>query len=106
MATNSAEADDEYIIRITHFVNPHQFYFKYEDELFDPALIELENKIHMYATAERKQQSSTKSWEFKKGDNVAVLSKAWTKWIRAEIDEIVEKLNGEIEYTLWSIDHG
>lgn len=106
MATNSAEADDEYNIRITHFVNPHQFYFKYEDDLFDPALIELEKQIHMCATAKRKQQSSTKSWELKKGDKVAVLSKAWTKWIRAEIDEIVEKLNGEIEYTLWSIDHG
>lgn len=102
------------IILITHFVNPHMFWFKYPKEILNNTdLIELEIKIQKYVSAVYPKHRQ----RFNSSDNnnayapcvddiVAVLNCGWNKWVRASVEKVNEN-NGKIKnIVLWSIDHG
>lgn len=89
-------------IQITHFVNPHLFYFKTAKS--SEQLVKLENRI----VDEVKNTPSDKNFRPEKGDIVAFLNrgKHLDKWIRAIVDHISEFTTKEARYILWAIDYG
>lgn len=88
------------IIHITHFVSPHCFYFKFDDDLHDNQLQDLEIEISKHA-----RQKINENIEFKPadGDIVAAFVTKWSKWIRAQLRANLVDFE---RYELWSIDHG
>ncbi|XP_055315370.1 suppressor of Mek1-like [Sitodiplosis mosellana] len=95
-------------IKITHFVNPHFFFFTWvRDEGFNEELKVLEDKITNIArvnAADMKADDSTVTGT-KLGDMVGVFLPNWNKWIRASI----KKKDGEgstERFGVWAIDYG
>ncbi|XP_055313290.1 uncharacterized protein LOC129574820 [Sitodiplosis mosellana] len=88
------------IIHITHFVDPHCFFFKFDDDLHDTQLQILEEEISSFA---RDKVNDQKEFTAKAGDFVAAYEIAWGKWVRAEI---CANLNHLERCQLWAIDHG
>ena len=88
-------------IVLTHYINPHMFWFKYEYHLLENIPLQsLELKIKNYAA-----EQSLDAFEPKVGQIVAFMNATWQKWIRVRVDMIPEGLDGHI-YILWAIDHG
>lgn len=92
--------NEEYCIRITHSISPHQFYFKLEYPLVDNSL------EHVIDYCERMFPLRMADYSPSVGDFVAVYISSWKKWVRAIIDHVFAFLSGEREYALWSIDEG
>lgn len=94
----------KHLIYITHFFNPHHFWFKYvdENESNQVELCELDAKIHQYATKCR--PSKKLSWRI--GDIIAAYNVTWNKWVRGKVENVIEVENGTPRYLLWAIDYG
>ncbi|XP_031638553.1 putative ATP-dependent RNA helicase SoYb [Contarinia nasturtii] len=85
------------MIQITHFVNPHKFFYKRkQDEGFDKQLDDMEVKIK--GTVCKKNEHE----EIEIGDTVGVFMKDWNKWIRGIVKEKYQ--NGSAH--IWAIDYG
>ncbi|XP_052889869.1 uncharacterized protein LOC128298167 [Anopheles moucheti] len=99
-------------IHITHYINPHRFYYKpetaymqeHEQARFAAAFneyCETEYGI-IYETVR-----STPSWKHPKpGDLVALRSNQLQRWIRCEMEAVMVDLNETTWYYLWAIDEG
>lgn len=93
-------------IKVTHYINPHMFWFRYESSFFfDEPLLDFENKVQTYG---RKLNPANfqKGYEPKRGEVVLVMSPAWNKWIRAEVDNILTFQHEDKKFILWAMDHG
>lgn len=88
------------IIHITHFVDPHCFFFKFDDDLHDKQLQCLEDELSTFA---RNKVNEQNEFNAKVGDVVAAYEISWGKWVRAEIRA---NLNHVARCQLWAIDHG
>lgn len=88
------------IIHVTHFVNPYCFYFKFDDDLHDDMLQDLEIEISNCA-----RRKIGKNAQFKPvdGDIVAAFVTSWSKWVRAQLRANLVDFE---RYELWAIDHG
>lgn len=93
-------------INITHFVNPHLFWFKNKNEQ-DDGVEELERTLKRYVAESGDRISAAKNWdELKHEQYVAV---RWLKkWVRAEIDVYDENgaAIGSNEAIVWITDYG
>lgn len=89
------------LIHITNFQNPNSFYFKFDDDLHDSQLHEVEDELAKYARAEIKKPNKLSNFVI--GDAVAAYEISWGKWVRAKICAHLNELN---RYQLWAIDHG
>lgn len=94
----------KHLVHITHFFNPHHFWYKYADAKLSnlDELNELEAKIHEYATNHRHDKNVF--WRI--GDIVATYSITWNKWVRGRVENVIESDNGTPRYSLWAIDCG
>ncbi|XP_055316972.1 putative uncharacterized protein DDB_G0286901 [Sitodiplosis mosellana] len=89
------------MIKITHFVNPHKFFFKrLEDEGFDKQLEEMEVKIK--GSVNKRMQPPDGPEDIQIGDLVAVLMPDFNKWIRGVIKA---KDETGLVY-VWAVDYG
>jgi hypothetical protein len=120
MADNGDNGDP---IHITHYINPHMFWFKYMTDLRNPELVDLQHKLDMHYSKE----AATKSGYKPKLDEVciiffikvgsfyliisnfqivAVFHLTSDRWIRVQVDGILEYNLEENKYMLFAIDHG
>ncbi|XP_065084825.1 putative ATP-dependent RNA helicase SoYb [Ochlerotatus camptorhynchus] len=94
-------------IRITHFINPHMFWYKpvsaYVHNL-DEKRFQL--AIDEYCEENFRQSSADEVCESFPGETVAVLDFDRNKWCRCIVDEVIEDSSGKKRYNLWSIDDG
>lgn len=97
---NSAEV----AIKITHYINPHQFYFKFDD---GPSEFELQGQTRLDEYC-NKQWDLNRNHELKKNNIVAAYVPAWNKWVRAVIDDVLQYnySASETNYVLWAMDEG
>lgn len=63
-------------IHIIHFIDPHCFYFKFDDDLHDTQLQEIEDEISTYA---RKKVSEAEQFTPIEGEIVAAYQISWGK---------------------------
>ncbi|XP_035919658.1 uncharacterized protein LOC118517531 [Anopheles stephensi] len=99
-------------IHITHYINPHCFYYKpetaymqeHEQAKFAAILNEFcETEYGMLYDSARNPQM----WKLPKpGDLVAMRSNQLERWIRCEVEEVAVDLNQIVWYYLWAIDEG
>lgn len=89
------------VIHISHFINPHCFYFKFDEDLQDTDLQRLEDEIKIFARS--KVNETTELATIKHGDIVAAYEITWGKWMRAVVVSNLESLK---RFQLWAIDHG
>lgn len=90
-------------IYITHFENPHCFYFKFDEDLHDAGLQSLEDDITKYARCKLNDNAATAPAKCEIRDTVAAFEASWGKWVRAEIRNNLTSLEC---YQLWAVDHG
>lgn len=95
MASNASD-----LIEITHFVNPHNFWFKYIKESADFHERNIEIKLTQYAA--KFHQNDRRRKKLTVHDHVAVYYFNQKKWIRAAI----EKLLNDSTIIVWAIDYG
>lgn len=101
-----AESADKDLIRITHYINPHMFWFKYETSFFGKSkLLELDSKLQQYY-CEDNDVLSNRKYEPQIDEMVGVFNFSWNRWIRAKVDYIIEGISAPPKYILWAIDYG
>ncbi|XP_058826646.1 putative ATP-dependent RNA helicase SoYb [Topomyia yanbarensis] len=94
-------------IRITHYINPHMFWYKpvsayvhnLEEKRFQLAIDE-------YCEENFREASADRNYEAFPGETVAVLDFDRNKWCRCVVDEVIEGKDGDKRYSLWAIDDG
>uniref|UniRef100_A0A182JT94 RNA helicase n=1 Tax=Anopheles christyi TaxID=43041 RepID=A0A182JT94_9DIPT len=105
-------SEENNVIRITRYINPHNFYYKpliaflpdHEQTQFAVALNQYCETTYgeLYRTVRKPQ-----AWEIKKpGTLVALRSVQLERWIRCVVEETFMDLNEDIWYQLWAIDEG
>ncbi|XP_058825739.1 uncharacterized protein LOC131685804 [Topomyia yanbarensis] len=97
------------LIRITHYINPHNFWFKHESAyLFNEEDQSFQMEINDFCetTYGRGNISTGVYTPRQKGELVAVFYFQLSRWVRAEVDEIIKELNGQVHCNLWAIDEG
>ncbi|XP_055601520.1 uncharacterized protein LOC129750576 [Uranotaenia lowii] len=103
------EDKDLDLIRITHYINPHNFWFKHEsDYAYNPEQQQFQLELNNFCeqTFGRGNLTSGIYTPRRVGELVAVFYFQLSRWIRAEVDEIQEDLSGQIHCNLWAIDEG
>lgn len=91
------------VIYITHFLNPNCFYFKFDDDLHDIELQNLEDEITKSARSKFHAIDAVTLNDCDIGETVAAYETTWGKWVRAEVREHLRDIGC---YQLWAIDHG
>lgn len=106
-SANNIVAGTSPIIIITHTINPHRFWFKYEDSVLNgnAPLEQLEIELQKHASLLNQRQLYQSGYEPEIGDLVVVKHLSWSKWIRARVDTIHVVSTGT-KFVLWAIDHG
>lgn len=105
----SAEDQDNDLIRITHYINPHNFWFKHESAyLFNAEEQEFQMELIEFCetTFGRGNITSGVYKPTQIGELVAVFYFQLGRWTRAKIDEIQQDLSGEVMCNVWAIDEG
>lgn len=94
--------DKKFPIKITNFINPHLFHFKLENIIgqFDAGI-----EQQLKDNSEKAQWEYPNGYPAKQNEMVAAYIVEWDKWIRAQIDSILEHSNGK-QYVIWCLDHG
>lgn len=96
--------ESELFITITHFINPHLFWYKtIESDNLDQALV-LRNLEQSLDQLYKNKPHCYNQLRPQIGDKVAVNFIAWNKFIRAEILQKAEFQ--QEEYIVWVIDYG
>uniref|UniRef100_A0A1Q3EW10 RNA helicase n=1 Tax=Culex tarsalis TaxID=7177 RepID=A0A1Q3EW10_CULTA len=94
-------------IRITHYINPHMFWYKPESAyVHNLEEKRFQLKIDEYCQQHFRRASSDSYYDGFPGEVVAVLDFDRNKWCRCVVDEIIEDGNREKRYILWAIDDG
>lgn len=98
--------DRSKIIKITHVINPHLFWFKYVDTP-DTGAKQIELALINYVAESGDRMSAAKSnGRYRNESYVAVFMASMEKYIRAEIDVCDDPLLAEHEIIVWAIDYG
>lgn len=93
--------DSSKIIKITHVINPHLFWFKYKDtQNADVERIELALKNYVAESGDKMSAANYTDEKYKSEKYVAVYMKSMEKWIRAKIDV------HDDPSIVWAIDYG
>lgn len=90
-------------IYITHFLNPYCFYFKFQNELFNDELHQLEKEIAEQSN--HKVLERARQFKASIGYTIAAYLLESGKWVRARILD-KQPIDKGFLYTLWAIDHG
>lgn len=94
-------------IRITHFINPHVFWYKpvsaYVHNL-DERRFQL--AVDEYCETNFRPSNGEREYDVLPGEMVAVLDFDRNKWCRCVVDGVLEEDNGQKRYILWAIDDG
>ncbi|XP_058453909.1 uncharacterized protein LOC131431946 [Malaya genurostris] len=110
MEQKTYQKDQDFdLIRITHYINPHNFWFKHESAyLFNAEEQNFQMEVNKFCemTYGRGNINCGVYTPKQKGELVAVFYFQLSRWIRAEVDEIMQELNGQINCNLWAIDEG
>lgn len=95
-------------IYVTHFINPHLFWFRYTQDYMNNALLkELERRMEESSRGLQQRIVYTRhGYQAIVGELVAVMHLKWVRWIRVQVDEIRTIAGGRKLYCLWSIDYG
>lgn len=94
-------------IRITHYINPHMFWYKPESAyVHNMEEKRFQLNIDEYCEQHFHRDSSDSYYEGFPGEVVAVLDFDRNKWCRCIVDEIIEDGNRDKRYILWAIDDG
>lgn len=88
------------LIEITHFINPHLFWFKYVDNSSKNHQKNVERELSKFA---QKSYNDVRTPALQMNEKVAVYLVSKNKWIRAVIDEY-DSSNDFV--VLWAIDYG
>lgn len=101
-------AIDAPIIILTHFINPHRFWFKYESSVMNgnEALDQLELDLQQHLLVMNQRRLYRAGYEPERGEHVAFKHLVWSKWVRARVDHIIEILGEGKKYLVWTTDHG
>lgn len=91
-------------IHITYYRNPHCFYFKFHDELFDDDLLQLETEIAKQANGVRKANLGRVFRPFV-GFIVAAYIIYYGKWVRAKVVKLPTESHPN-QFVVWAVDHG
>lgn len=93
--------DSSKMIEITHVINPHLFWFKYQDtQNADIENIELELRNYVGDSGDKMLTARDAGDKYKSEKYVAVYMNSKKKWVRAEID-----VAGDPSI-VWAIDYG
>lgn len=100
---NSKNTESGININITHFINPHKFYFKFEH---GQSRIEtcFETSLNNYCIEHAEYRNP--NYQPKINEIVAIFVPSLNKYIRANVDEILHFCNSESNYVLWALDEG
>lgn len=94
-------------IKITHVINPHLFWFQYENEPHSDAQV-IESELKKYVDENRDQMCANNSdGKYRRELYVAVYMISLKKWIRATIDVHdgdYDEIDDEI--VVWAMDYG
>lgn len=96
-------------ILITHFINPHLFWFKYESDVVvnvNKPLQDLEHELAEHVAALKKRSLYNSGYEPERGEHVALMHLTWKKWIRVRVDNTIECMSTGKKFSLWATDHG
>lgn len=100
---------DQDSIRVTHYINPHNFWLKNESAyLYNAAEKEFQQELIKFCETNF-GRGNIISGIYKPqqvGELVAVFYFQLGRWTRAVIDDIQKELGGQIVCNLWAIDEG
>lgn len=96
------EGDSKFPIKITNFINPHVFHFKLEN-IVGQADEEIENALA--EEAKQMQWRYSTGYQPKLNEIVSVHVLEWSKWVRGQIDLILDEYNCK-QYVVWCLDQG
>ncbi|XP_055644302.1 putative ATP-dependent RNA helicase SoYb [Toxorhynchites rutilus septentrionalis] len=108
MACAQDQDNDNDLIRITHYINPHNFWFKHDSAyLYNAEEQKFLLELNEYCESTYTRGKIAESYiPHRQGELVAVFYFQQARWIRAEVDEIQQELGGQIHCNLWAIDEG
>lgn len=107
-----AMAQFDNVIHITHYINPHCFYYKPETAYIEEhEQTKFAAIFNEYCETEYGMRYDTgrdpEPWKLPKpGDLVAMRSNQLERWIRCEVEDIAVDLNQTVWYYMWAIDEG
>uniref|UniRef100_A0A8D8GEU7 (northern house mosquito) hypothetical protein n=1 Tax=Culex pipiens TaxID=7175 RepID=A0A8D8GEU7_CULPI len=104
-----ANQEQDNQIRITHYINPHNFWFKQESAyLFNGEEQNFQEALNKFCdeTYGRGNIGSAIYTPKKVGETVAVYYFQLARWIRAHVDAIFPDLSGQVQCNLWALDEG
>lgn len=90
--------DVKFPIKITNFINPHLFHFKLDHCEFDTDELVARHAIEV-------KSAYPDGCQPKEDDMVLAYIGAWDKWVRAEIDMVLEE-GLTTAYVIWCSDYG
>lgn len=94
---------NKFPIKITHYINPHKFYFKLEYG-FSEQNSELTKRLEEYALHKCGQYLT--GYKPSIGEIILVFVQPWNKWVRANVDSIATFQNDAMKFILWALDDG
>lgn len=99
----SKSADDfKFLIKITNFINPHLFHFKLDDAL---GQLDADTQKLLAKTVDETKLSFRAGYNPKQDELVLAFITEWNKWVRAQVDLILEERSIK-RYVLWCMDDG
>ncbi|XP_058118239.1 uncharacterized protein LOC131289119 [Anopheles ziemanni] len=104
--------EDDNTVRITHYINPHCFWYKPEASYLpnhhEKQYMQKFNEDCEREFANRGYRgfSYSPNSELKVGDMVAQRNKEFQRWIRCEVDAVLIDLSGAVWLHLWAVDEG
>ncbi|XP_037033330.1 uncharacterized protein LOC119072251 [Bradysia coprophila] len=87
-------------VLITHIVNPHQFYYKYTDQIVNGAFSKFDFEIQLYGNELYAQKTHEHGYVPAESELVIFFNVIFNKWIRGRVISIGQ------EITFWCIDNG
>lgn len=87
-------------VLITHVVSPHQFYFKYTNDIVNSEFSNLDNEIQLYGNKLHLQNEYENGYLPAENELVIFFHVIFNKWVRGRVVSIGR------EITLWCIDSG
>lgn len=92
----------EYPIKITNLISPSSFYFKLENLM---GTMEMDISDILKEEAAKMQPMFPSGYAPKENETVMVYVPEWSRWIRAEVDEIINSPFTP-RFIVWCLDYG
>lgn len=92
----------EFPIKITNLISPYSFYFKLENLM---GTIEMDISEILKDEAAKLQLKFQSGYQPEENETVMVYVLEWSRWIRAEVDEIINNPSN-VRFVVWCLDYG